>query len=104
MTARHHHSIFSSQLRRRLADIPGVSVKDLGAEKCGIVTFTYEGREPEKMRTQLRAKRINAWISGPSSTRLDMEDRQIPMLVRSSVHYYNTEQEILRFCEVVRSL
>ncbi|MCX7353400.1 MAG: aminotransferase class V-fold PLP-dependent enzyme [Alphaproteobacteria bacterium] len=94
----------AGSLRRRLADIPGVSVKDLGAEKCGIVTFTYEGREPEKMRTQLRAKRINAWISGPSSTRLDMEDRQIPMLVRSSVHYYNTEQEILRFCEVVRSL
>lgn len=91
-------------LRRRLADIPGVSVKDLGAEKCGIVTFTYEGREPEKMRDQLRKRRINAWISGPSSTRLDMEDRKIPMLVRASVHYYNTEQEILRFCEVVRSL
>ena len=94
----------AGSLRRRLADIPGVSVKDLGAEKCGIVTFTYEGREPEKMRAQLRAKRINAWISGPSSTRLDMEDRQIPMLVRSSVHYYNTEQEIVRFCEVVRAL
>ena len=94
----------ADSLRRRLDDIPGVSVKDLGAEKCGIVTFTYDGREPEKLRDQLRKRRINAWISGPSSTRLDMEDRKIPMLVRSSVHYYNTEQEILRFCEVVRSL
>lgn len=91
-------------LRRRLAEIPGVSVKDLGAEKCGIVTFTYEGREPEKLRAQLRKRRINAWISGPSSTRLDMEARHIPMLVRASVHYYNTEQEIVRFCEVVRAL
>lgn len=94
----------ADNLRRRLADIPGVSVKDLGVERCGIVTFTYEGRDPEKMRSQLRARRINAWISGPSSTRLDMEDRQIPMLVRSSVHYYNTEQEVVRFCEVVRAL
>lgn len=91
-------------LRRRLAQIPGVSVKDLGAEKCGIVTFTYEGRDPEKLRDQLRKRRINAWISGASSTRLDMDDRRIPMLVRASVHYYNTEQEIVRFCEVVRSL
>lgn len=94
----------ADSLRRRLAEIPGISVKDLGAEKCGIVTFTYEGRDLEKMRTQLRKRRINAWISGPSSTRLDMEDRQIPMLVRASVHYYNTEQEIVRFCEVVRAL
>lgn len=94
----------ADSLRRRLADIPGVSVKDLGAEKCGIVTFTYEGREPEKLRDQLRKRRINAWISGPSSTRLDMEDRKIPMLVRASVHYYNTEQEVMRFCEVVRAL
>ena len=91
-------------LRRRLSAIPGVSVKDLGREKCGIVTFTYEGRDPEKLRAHLRARRINAWISGPSSTRLDMEDRQIPMLVRASVHYYNTEQEVVRFCEVVRAL
>ncbi|MGE0093333.1 MAG: aminotransferase class V-fold PLP-dependent enzyme [Alphaproteobacteria bacterium] len=94
----------ADSLRRRLADIPGVSVKDLGAEKCGIVTFTYEGREPEKLRDQLRKRRINAWISGPSSTRLDMEERKIPMLVRASVHYYNTEQEVMRFCEVVRAL
>lgn len=94
----------ADNLRRRLAEIPGVSVKDLGAERCGIVTFTYEGRDPEKMRAQLRKRRINAWISGPSSTRLDMEDRKIPMLVRASVHYYNTEQEIVRFSEVVRAL
>lgn len=94
----------ADSLRRRLADVPGVSVKDLGAEKCGIVTFTYEGRAPERLRAQLRKRRINAWISDSSSTRLDMEDRKIPMLVRASVHYYNTEQEIVRFCEVLKAL
>lgn len=94
----------ADSLRRRLADVPGVSVKDLGAEKCGIVTFTHEGRAPEKLRAQLRKRRINAWISDSSSTRLDMEERKIPMLVRASVHYYNTEQEIVRFCEVLKAL
>ena len=91
-------------LRKSLAEIPGVSVKDLGREKCGIVTFTYEGRDPDRMRVALQAKAINAWISGSSSTRLDMEDRKIPMLVRSSVHYYNTEDEVARFCKEVRAL
>ena len=33
-----------------------------------------------------------------------MEDRQIPMLIRSSVHYDNTEDVVARFCKEVRAL
>ena len=29
--------------------------------------------------------------------RLDLEERQISSLVRSSVHYYNTDEELDRF-------
>ncbi len=44
---------------------------------------------------------VNIWTSATSSTRIDMEQRELTDVVRSSVHYYNTEAEIDRFCELV---
>ena len=91
----------AEDLRSRLGELEGVAVHDLGIERCGIVTFTVEGRDAEDVSRRLSEERINTSVSPPSSTLLDMEDRGLGALVRASVHYYNTEEEVSRFCETL---
>jgi cysteine desulfurase/selenocysteine lyase len=84
-------------LRERLEQVRGVTVQDQGRIRCGIVTFTCEGHPATEVMQYLQANGIAVRITERSATRIDMEK-----LVRASVHYYNTEREIERFCEVVR--
>jgi len=94
----------ANRLRERLEQLPGVKVHDLGAVRCGIVTFTVEGRQPEALRQALRGRRINVSTSTIFSTRLDMESRRLTELVRASLHYYNSEAEVDRFCIALAEL
>ncbi|GHO73639.1 aminotransferase class V [Ktedonobacter sp. SOSP1-85] len=87
------------QLRTQLSPIPGVIVHDRGVNQCGIVTFTIEGITPEEIKHQLATEKINVSISDYNSTLLDMESRHLNTMVRASLHYYNTEEEIERFCK-----
>lgn len=84
-------------LRNALEDVPGVHVRDLGSIQCGITTFTTEQAPAENIQSLLRDRDVNVSVSPPSSTRLDAEARNLPDLVRASVHYYNTEEEIDEF-------
>jgi cysteine desulfurase / selenocysteine lyase len=94
----------ASRLRSDLGAIPGVSVRDIGAEQCGIVTFTKDGIEPEAMQRTLASQAINVTTSSVASTRFDMEARGLSDVVRASVHYYNDEAEVARFCDSVAAL
>jgi selenocysteine lyase/cysteine desulfurase len=95
--------ILSSQLRTQLSALPGVTIQDRGLTKCGIVTFTVEGLDPEEIQQQLAAQHINVSVSIRSSTHLDMEARGLTSMVRASVHYYNTEEEISQFTRCIES-
>jgi cysteine desulfurase / selenocysteine lyase len=94
----------AGELRRRLADIPGVRVRDRGRRRCGIVSFTVEAKPTRELVATLRRQRIYTHASGPSSTLLDATARGLPDLVRASVHYYNTEAEVARFAAAVAAL
>jgi selenocysteine lyase/cysteine desulfurase len=88
-------------LRRWLSEIPGVTVHDLGRVRCGIVTFTYEPHSAPAVMRWLRQNRVSVRVTDRLAARLDMERRGLNELVRASVHYYNTEAEIARFCEIL---
>lgn len=91
-------------LRTQLSPIPGVIVHDRGVVQCGIVTFTVEGREPAEIKQALALQKINVTVSSRSSTLLDMDARGLTSVVRASVHYYNSEDEIARFCQAIEEL
>jgi selenocysteine lyase/cysteine desulfurase len=91
----------AARLRERLSAMPGITVRDLGAEQCGIVTFTVDGRSPADVKASLAQRAINVTVSSRSSTLLDMDARGLPDVVRASVHYYNTDGEIELFCRAL---
>ncbi|ALV39390.1 aminotransferase class V (plasmid) [Streptomyces sp. CdTB01] len=90
-------------LREQLAEIPGVRVRDLGVRRCGITTFTLDGVAADRVRSAVAAQGINVSVSRTASTRLDMDDRALAEVVRASVHYYNTEEEIAAVARAVRT-
>jgi cysteine desulfurase/selenocysteine lyase len=91
-------------LRERLAEVKGVMVHDLGRIRSGIVTFTCAGHAAGEVMQWLQANGIAVRVTERSATRIDMEQRNLEELVRASVHYYNTEAEIERLCQAVRTL
>jgi cysteine desulfurase/selenocysteine lyase len=97
-------SALAEDLRSRLTALPGVTIHDLGRERCGIVSFSVQGWEPDAIRRALLERRVNVSTSTRNATLLDMEERGLTELVRSSVHYYNSEEEIERFCETLESV
>ncbi|MDP9362953.1 MAG: aminotransferase class V-fold PLP-dependent enzyme [Chloroflexota bacterium] len=86
----------AARLRSDLAGVRGVEVRDLGAVKGGIVTFTVAGREAAAVQAALRAEGINVSVSPRTSTRWDMDARGLDALVRASVHYLTTDEERAR--------
>lgn len=81
-------------LRSRLADIPGVTVHDRGQQLCAIVTFTVDGLPAEAVAHRLRAQGTNVSVSTATSAQLDLPHRGLDAVVRASVHYITTDDEV----------
>jgi selenocysteine lyase/cysteine desulfurase len=97
-------STLAGKLRACLEAMPGVTVRDPGVERCGIISFTVEGTEAAGIQCALARNNINVTVSRVPGTRLDMEARGLSSVVRASVHYYNSEEEIDRFCSTLASI
>lgn len=86
----------AGHLRDALDSIDGVTVRDRGLEKCGIVTFTIDEVDAGTVRERLADERVSVWVSDATQARFDLDDRGLSNLVRASVHYVNTTEELDR--------
>jgi cysteine desulfurase/selenocysteine lyase len=84
--------------RKRLQGLDGIIVHDQGDVLCGIVTFSVAGVPATEVRSKLAAKNINVHIGLAPSTLYYMNRKGLNGIVRASVHYYNTEEEIELVC------
>jgi cysteine desulfurase/selenocysteine lyase len=96
--------MLAGRLRSGLGEIQGVTIHDLGPHPAAIVTFSVAGHEAGSVKTHLAAAGINVSTSDPPSTLLDAQRRALPVIVRASPHYYNTEEEVDRLTAAIRNL
>lgn len=98
----------SALLRAQLTEIDGITVHDFGNRQCGIVTFSVDGFNAATIKSRLAEDRINVTVGKAVSTLIYMEKNNLKSVVRASIHYYNTEEEIQILCKsldaVIRSV
>ncbi|HTD98799.1 MAG TPA: aminotransferase class V-fold PLP-dependent enzyme [Mucilaginibacter sp.] len=94
----------ADQMRRQLENMDGITVHDIGDQKCGIVTFSVSGIGSVSVKNQLAERHINVSVGKAISTLIYMDKNHLSSIVRASVHYYNTGEEIRIMCDALASI
>jgi selenocysteine lyase/cysteine desulfurase len=94
----------ADNLRRKLTQIDGIRSTDDGVEKCGIITFTADQLEPAAIKQALSKQRINVSTVKGAGSLVSFEKRGLKEVVRASIHYFNTDEEIDRFVNVLEKI
>jgi len=89
-------------LRAQLAQIPGITVLDLGHEHSGLVSFNLAAHDAVDVQRRLAAQGISIGSNGVAYTPLDMNARGLRQVARASVSYLTTEAEIDRLLSALR--
>lgn len=92
----------AARLRDGLGAIDGVTVRDKGLTRAAIVTFTVDGVGAAEVQRALAAEAINVNVQVKQWAWLDLGERGLDEVVRSSVHYYNSEDEVDLLVDAVR--
>jgi cysteine desulfurase/selenocysteine lyase len=86
----------ADRLREDLGQLPGVTVRDKGVRRSGIVTFTVDGQSADDVRARAAAAGVNVSVTRISSAQLDFGARGLTEVVRASPHYYTSDDEVDR--------
>ncbi|MEM7195603.1 MAG: aminotransferase class V-fold PLP-dependent enzyme [Pseudomonadota bacterium] len=94
----------ADSLRNKLSKVDGVELTDLGEKKCGIVTFRTRQQTAAAIKSEMKRRRINVSVSDGSGSLVSFQPRGIESVVRASVHYFNTEDEINTFIDALNEV
>ncbi|MFY7962600.1 MAG: aminotransferase class V-fold PLP-dependent enzyme, partial [Elsteraceae bacterium] len=96
----------ADHLRAGLGRVPGVTLQDLGGpERSGLVSFAVAGIAGSAVKERLAAEHhISVAANGVPYTPHDMRARGLSEIVRASVSYLNTEEEVERLIKAVRAV
>ena len=93
----------AERLRNELSAVGGVTVHDGGRQRSGIVTFSIDGVDDERVKVAARQAAVNVSVSSAPNALLDMRSEGHATVVRASPHAYNTDDELDRLLAVVRA-
>jgi cysteine desulfurase / selenocysteine lyase len=98
--------VLAASLRDALADIPGVTTRDLGApsNRSGLVAFTVNNMPAEAVKTRLAAQNLTVGANGVLYTPLDMRARGLEGVVRVSINALTTSAELEALVDAVAVL
>jgi selenocysteine lyase/cysteine desulfurase len=93
----------AATLRGKLSELRGIRVLDRGNELAAIVTIEVAGWEAGELSRVLRTCGINTSASLRAYAVIDMDEKRAASALRLSPHYYNTEDEIDRVVEQLKT-
>ena len=96
--------LLAGRLREGFGALGHVTLLDLGRDPSAIVSFSVAGQSALQVLRAAEAVGITIGASLPASTRLDSEARNLPVILRASPHYFNTEAEVDRLVELAARL
>ena len=94
----------SQYFRAELNKVDGFKVEDTGTTLCGIVTFTHAKKSSEYIAKKLSRNKINSTISYNWASYTEMDLKHLESANRTSIHFYNTKEEIDTCIEVLKSI
>lgn len=94
----------ASDLRDRLSQLDPIQVHERAEECSGIVTFSSSKESAAELKQRLNELGVNVSVSKSENAQLDLAREGVVAVVRASVHYYNSDEEITRFVELVASV
>lgn len=91
----------AEELRDRLEADPALDLLDLGRTKSGLVSFGVAGVAAAEVQARLAEAGFNLSSNGIAYTPFDMRARGLREVVRASLSYINTEEEVERLATAI---